>query len=219
MPLEGLEELRDLDKVLVHQEVENLEFLLGNTAPNRYKIKDPSGRVLFYTIEHSNAWARLLIGKQRALQLKWLTPIEREVMTVSRKYSCSLFGCCFPKCLEYMDVWSAGHDTSYGSVRQVMTGRCTMGFGVFDTDGDQIFKIVPPDHIVIFSEFVFELVDARNNEKIGEIRKKSKGVMKELFTSADNFEITFPANMDVKLKAMLINACLLCDLIYFESNK
>jgi len=39
---------------------------------------------------------------------------------------------------------------------------------------------------------------------------------KEAFTDADNFGITFPLDLDVKVKAVLVGAVFLIDFMFFE---
>lgn len=48
-----------------------------------------------------------------------------------------------------------------------------------------------------------------NGTEIGKIAKKWSGLAREYFTDADFFGIDFPMDLDVKLKATLIGACML----------
>ena len=45
--------------------------------------------------------------------------------------------------------------------------------------------------------------------KVGQISKQWGGLMRELFTDADNFGVSFPADLDVRMKAVMIGACFL----------
>jgi len=42
--------------------------------------------------------------------------------------------------------------------------------------------------------------------------------MKEGFTDADSFGVTFPADWDVELKALLLGAVFLIDFVHFENR-
>lgn len=53
-----------------------------------------------------------------------------------------------------------------------------------------------------------QIVDLSGNE-IGQIAKKWTGFVQEAFTDADVFGITFPMDLDVRMKAVLIGACML----------
>lgn len=44
---------------------------------------------------------------------------------------------------------------------------------------------------------------------MGKISKKWSGLAKEAFTDADTFGISFPMDLDVRMKAVLIGACML----------
>ena len=44
---------------------------------------------------------------------------------------------------------------------------------------------------------------------VGQIRKQWSGIVKEMFTDADNFGITFPMDLDVNIKATLLGAVFL----------
>lgn len=45
--------------------------------------------------------------------------------------------------------------------------------------------------------------------KVGKISKQWTGLVRETFTDADNFGISFPMDLDVKIKAVLFGACFL----------
>lgn len=207
----GLESLVGASHIFVEQRVEGMEFLFGNNAANEYKVKDQNGQVILVAEEHSNTFARLLIGQSRSFELKLLTNTGEEIMTSNRRYKCAILGCCFDRCNEQMLIHSRGQQEFYGSITQSM--KCGSGakFAVLDEHGDVVFHIRPPQKLIIFNQdgWVFDILDASGKNSIGEIRKKWKGLMSEMFTSADNFGVSFPVDLDVKYKAMLINACIL----------
>ena len=45
-----------------------------------------------------------------------------------------------------------------------------------------------------------------------------RGLLKEGFTDADNFGVTFPAQWDVKWKAISLGAVFLMDFVHFENR-
>lgn len=52
---------------------------------------------------------------------------------------------------------------------------------------------------------------------VGRISKQWTGIVREMFTDTDNFGISFPMDLDVKMKAVMIGACFLivsCSLIH-----
>ena len=44
---------------------------------------------------------------------------------------------------------------------------------------------------------------------MGKISKQWAGLLREAFTDADYFGITFPMDLDVKMKAVMLGACFL----------
>jgi hypothetical protein len=44
---------------------------------------------------------------------------------------------------------------------------------------------------------------------VGKISKQWSGLLREAFTDADYFGITFPMDLDVKMKGVMIGACFL----------
>ena len=53
------------------------------------------------------------------------------------------------------------------------------------------------------------MYSADGETPVGQIRKQWSGIVKEYFTDADNFGITFPMDLDVGVKATLMAACFL----------
>ncbi|XP_041270317.1 phospholipid scramblase 1-like isoform X2 [Onychostruthus taczanowskii] len=53
---------------------------------------------------------------------------------------------------------------------------------------------------------------------VGRISKQWTGLVREVFTDTDNFGISFPMDLDVKMKAVMIGACFLIDFMFFEHS-
>jgi len=68
--------------------------------------------------------------------------------------------------------------------------------------------------VVFFSLFLVE----KSGSRVGEIKKKWSGLLKELFTDADNFGVSFPSGASAKEKALILGATFLIDFLYFESS-
>jgi len=64
----------------------------------------------------------------------------------------------------------------------------------------------------------FKVLSADGINQIGKISKQWTGLVKESFTDADNFGISFPVDLDVKMKASLLGALFLIDMMYFETD-
>ena len=70
--------------------------------------------------------------------------------------------------------------------------------------GDIVFRVLSPES---------------SEEEIGKISKSWTGELQETPTDSDVFAITFPENLDVKTKAVLLAACFLIDFMYFTKSK
>lgn len=62
-------------------------------------------------------------------------------------------------------------------------------------------------------------VNSLDGESVGKVSKQWSGLLKEMFTEADNFGVTFPMDLDVKVKGTLLAAVFLIDMMYFAKNK
>lgn len=66
---------------------------------------------------------------------------------------------------------------------------------------------------------VFEVLSRDEESIVGQISKQWGGFLQEGFSDADNFGVSFPMDLDVKVKALLLGAVFLIDFMYFETNK
>jgi len=67
------------------------------------------------------------------------------------------------------------------------------------------------------SDSVFEVKSLDGVSNIGSIIRKWNGLLSAM-GNADHFEIHFPLDLDVKMKAMIFGACFLIDFMYFERS-
>lgn len=57
-----------------------------------------------------------------------------------------------------------------------------------------------------------------DSQQLGKISKQYTDYIQENYTKADNFSISFPMDLDVKVKATLLGAVFLIDFMYFEGT-
>ena len=62
----------------------------------------------------------------------------------------------------------------------------------------------------------FEIRDA--SKEYGKITKKWSGLLKEGFTDADNFGVTFPNDWSNEQKALFLGTVFLIDFVHFEDK-
>ena len=69
-----------------------------------------------------------------------------------------------------------------------------------------------------YGDIDFELTSP-DGVNVGKVSKQWGGIAKEYFTTADNFGIKFPMDLDVKVKAVVMGACFLIDFVFFEQQQ
>ena len=102
------------------------------------------------------------------------------------------------------------------SPRSILTPQ----FVIRDHNEDVVLRIEGP--ICTFSlcgDVEFKVLSPDGTNECGRISKQWSGVLREAFTDADNFGISFPMDLDVRMKAVLMGALFLIDYMFFEKQK
>lgn len=202
----GLHYLTTLDRIIVKQKVELLEAFTGFETNNKYAISDASGQPLYFAAEDNDCCTRNFCGPARPFEMNILdTHTHQEVIHISRPFRCS--ACCFPCYLQEMEI-SAPPGNVIGSLVQNWS-VIEPNFSVKNEAGEIVLKIEGPCWTCSCGGDVVFKVMTLDGKEVGNISKKWSGFGKELFTDADNFGISFPVDLDVKIKAVLLGACFL----------
>ncbi|XP_013384452.1 phospholipid scramblase 2 isoform X1 [Lingula anatina] len=219
----GLEYLTQVDQLLVHQQVELLEAFTGWETKNKYQVKNSLGQQVYFAAEESDMCMRQCCGPGRGFQMHITDNMGQEVVRVNREFKCCA-GCC----------WCAGADCCamevsvesppgqvVGHVRQATSGWAPK-YTIMDAGMKTIFEVNGPCCICqgpcCTWDQDFVITPPGGGEEVGKISKQWTGLIKEMFTDADNFGVTFPMDLDVKLKATLLGAVFLIDFMYFEQQ-
>ena len=89
-----------------------------------------------------------------------------------------------------------------------------------DASRNDVLKIRGPCCVIkCCNDIDFPVLTLDSEEEVGRITKQWAGLLTEAITDADNFGITFPMDLDVKVKATLLGALFLIDFMYFEQNQ
>uniref|UniRef100_A0A0A1XPM6 Phospholipid scramblase n=1 Tax=Zeugodacus cucurbitae TaxID=28588 RepID=A0A0A1XPM6_ZEUCU len=210
----GLEYLTMVDQLLVKQKVELLEAFTGFETNNKFSIKNALGQKVYYAVEDNDCCTRNMCGPARPFDMKVFDNFRNEVIHMYRPLACS--ACCFPCCLQTMEV-SAPPGNVIGSIEQEWS-ICSPSFRIKNHIGDTVLRIEGP--ICTFSmcgDVEFKVVSL-TGESVGKISKQWSGLAREIFTDADFFGITFPMDLDVRMKAVLLGATFLIDAMYYENK-
>uniref|UniRef100_A0A1B6EXH3 Phospholipid scramblase n=1 Tax=Cuerna arida TaxID=1464854 RepID=A0A1B6EXH3_9HEMI len=212
----GLEYLKELSELKVNQNVEFLEILFGYETPNRYAIKNNTDQDIYFAHEKSNCWSRNVLGHLRPFTIKVLDKTKVEVMRIKRRLACE--SCWCPCYLQKVEVF-APPKKLIGSVHQTCSVICS-SFVVKDKKNVNVFRIKGPCCTYrICKNVEFKVVNEVSQKEIGTISKMFSGVLKEALTDADHFKVSFPLNLNVKMKATLLGAVFLIDYMYYENTK
>ncbi|XP_049547178.1 phospholipid scramblase 2-like isoform X1 [Anopheles darlingi] len=210
----GLEYLTSIDQLLVHQKVELLEAFTGFETANKYTVMNTLGQKVYWALEDTGCCNRMCCGTARAFDIKILDNFQNEVLHFSRGLRCK--SCCFPCCLQKLEV-SAPPGNVIGTVEQQWTLFCP-GFNIKDRDGKTVLVIKGPCcQCTLCGDVKFRIL-ATDGTEVGKVTKQWTGMAQEYFTDADNFGISFPMNLDVRVKATLLGALFLIDYMFFESS-
>ena len=195
-----MEELEAVDALVVTQEKEWAEILTGYEASNRYSVSDAAGERVFLAAEVKGSFLlRNIFKSVRPFTINIMTPDGNRVLALQRPLR--FF---FHK----VDVFDSGW-SRLGTVQRrfsILRRRYSISDGL----GNEIFELFGP--ILHPWTFVIRIPGS----EIGKITKKWSGLLKEAFTKADNFGVTFPAELDVNRKSLLLGAVFLIDFVHFE---
>ncbi|XP_036436727.1 phospholipid scramblase 1 [Colossoma macropomum] len=210
----GLEYLSQIDQILVHQQVELLEAIIGFETNNRYEIKNSLGQKIYSAKEQNDCCTRNCCGPLRSFDLKITDHNEQEVIHLVKPFRCT--SCWCPCCLQEMEVQAPPGNT-IGFVVQNWHPFLPK-FSVLGASHEPLLTIEGPLCTISCCGDVDFDVKGKDGSVIGRISKQWSGLIKESLTDADNFGINFPLDLDVRMKAVLLGACFLIDFMFFEST-
>ncbi|XP_075821117.1 phospholipid scramblase 2 [Microtus pennsylvanicus] len=212
----GLEYLIHIDHILIHQQFEFVEAILGFETANKYKIQNQLGQKVYYAVEESNFFTRNCCGDSRSFSMRILDNSGHEVILLNRPLRCS--SCFCPCCLQKIEV-QAPPGVTIGYVVQTWH-PCLPTFTVQNEKNQAVLKIAGPCITCSFGGNIdFEIMSLDEKIVIGRISKHWSGFLKELLTDVDSFGIQFPLDLDVKMKAVMLGACFLIDFMFFETGR
>jgi len=197
-----MEALSSVNGLVVSQQKEWGEILTGFETKNRYMISDTLGnRVCTAAEEAGSTLLRLFLKALRPFTIAVLSEDGQVVLRVKRP-----FRFYFHRA-EIVD--SQGQSLGVIERRFSVLRRI---YSVLDVSGHEVFQLFGP----ILHPWTFQI--KKNGVEYGKITKKWSGLLKEGFTDADKFGVMFPAEWDVKLKALFLGAVFLIDFVHFENK-
>jgi len=221
---EGLQYLAVLDKIVVKQKKELLEVITGWEQANRYVVLNSFGQQVYFALESSSTLMRQCCGPAREFEMKLTDYSGTEIISMERPFNyCAMYGKCCPSaecCLDVIEIMSPSIGL-LGYIRQEASG-CSTSFLIQDESETTLLQIHGPGLCCNFSlgtDLEYEICSADGTVKIGTLSKNWSGFLQEYATDADTFAVTFPMDLLVKAKALLLGAVFLIDFMFFEDNQ
>lgn len=198
-----MDELTSIPGLVVFQQKEWGEILTGFETKNRYAIADVAGRRLYAAAEEPGSLLlRWFLKALRPFTIVVMTDEGRTVLRIERP---------FRFYFHRAEVYDAqGRSLGVIERRFALLRRI---YGVHDTSGRNALQLFGP----ILRPWTFKI--RSEGREHGKITKKWSGLLKEGFTDADKFGVLFPAEWDVRLKALLLGAVFLIDFVHFEDKR
>ncbi|ODM99008.1 Phospholipid scramblase 2 [Orchesella cincta] len=135
----GLEFLIPTQGLVIQQQIEWGEIMLGVNFNNKYHIVDDLGRRLFFAAENSDALSLICMGKCRPWNIILFNMQGHPVMSGKRESSC----CCNGLCDNTVIVTSAT-GLVLGRLSQ-NSSCCTASWNIHDAEGNIILLLQGPE--------------------------------------------------------------------------
>ena len=191
-----------VDGLVVSQKKEWGEIVTGFETKNKYAILDTSGNELYMaTEEEGSTIIRWFLKSLRPFKISVRSNDSQLVLQVDRPFR---FFFHQLNILDSQNVLIGVVQRRFSLLRRI--------YSIFDNSGNELFQLYGP----FFRPWTFKI--KKGIDEYGVITKKWSGLLKEGFTDADNFGVSFPAEWDKKIKAIFMGAVFLIDFVHFENK-
>ncbi|XP_008051130.1 phospholipid scramblase 4 [Carlito syrichta] len=212
----GLEYLAQLDNIHVLQHFEPLEMMTRFETNNRYDIKNNSNQMVYIVNEDTDDFTRNAYRTLRPFVLRVIDCMGREIMTMQRPFRCTCCCFCCPSARQELEV-QCPPGVTIGFVAEHWN-LCRAVYSIQNEKKENVMRVRGPCSTYgCGSDSVFEIKSLDGASNIGSIIRKWNGLLSAM-ADADHFDIHFPLDLDVKMKAMIFGACFLIDFMYFERS-
>jgi uncharacterized protein YxjI len=194
------------DQLLIQQVKEWGEIITNFETRNKYQILSPSGSELGFMAEQGKGLGATLVR----MFLRTHRPMKVTVWCRERKELLSL---------ERPFFWFFSDLIVRDGTGKVL-GHVYRKFGIIHkkydlcNDRGQIFSRV---NTPIWRLWTFKILDSGGRE-IGTVSKNWGGLLKEIFTDADRFQVSFKGRTWLE-KAVIFSAAISIDMDFFDDNQ
>ena len=202
-PLQSL--VAGASRVLVKQQKEWGEILVGVETRNCYILRSDSGALLGYAEEQSKGigafFLRSLFGPMRSATIRVFDAARAPIGRIEKPFRLFFFR---------VEVFDG--DRLLGAIERIWSWL-DRRFVVENNRGEVVMEIVSP----LFRIWTFEL--RFEGQVLGKISKKWGGALQEWFTDADVFGVEWREQIPTEVRALLLGATFLVDFVCFEGNQ
>ncbi|KAK7093353.1 phospholipid scramblase 2-like isoform X1 [Littorina saxatilis] len=218
----ALQYMGALDQVIVKQEVALLEVILPYEVGNKYSIFNTMNQRIFYAAEDSNWCCKQCCGPHRPFAMKITDNMGQPVLHIERPCNMGAFFPNWPCCSDSVIV-NAETGDHFGTIER----KCNPffpGYRVLDHNQAQVMSMDGPCCCLLLlaamccQDQAFTVVNS-DGEEIGQVKKQFSGLLKEMFTDADVFSASFPIDLDIRMKAVLLSSVFLIDFNFYEDPR
>ncbi|XP_025262802.1 phospholipid scramblase 3-like [Camponotus floridanus] len=198
----GLQYLMELDYLSVKQTFGLLQFFSGRDTGNNYVVMDISGEPVFYVAIESSFFSRLLSCETPTFEFIVYDRYRlQEILRMIRLFNSKT-----------LEVYSG--NTLLGSVTQEWS-HCEIVFYIRDASGQPVLII---KNISRFCQIIFKVESTDDEHSVGTIQQQSSDG--SCFNISElSFDINFPRDLDVKMKALLLGAYLFLDVTNYGKRR
>lgn len=196
-----MDKLAALDTLVIQQRIEWGELLTRWETKNAYAVLDGTGDEVYVAAEAGRSFFfRHFLKALRPFTIHILDARGGPILRLDRPFR------LYFHTLEVRspDGRRLGRvEKRFSLVRRV--------YAVYDATGQECFQLLGP----LLRPWTF-LIRAGGRE-IGRITKKWTGLVKESLSDTDNFALSFPAELQLDHKGVLLGAVFLIDFVHFEN--
>ena len=197
-----MQRLEGLAGLMVCQQKEWGEIVTGFETKNKYAVSDEQGRQLYFAAEQKGSLiARLFLKANRPFYLAVLDETSNLVLSVTRPFR-----------FYFHEATISDADGNVLGVIKKQFSLIRRNYAVFDAANREIFQMQGP----LLKPWTFLIKNG--DRELGKITKEWSGLLKESFTDADNFGVTFPKDWSLQNKALFLGAVFLIDFVHFENK-
>ncbi len=197
-----MERLESFNALAIQQKKEWGEIITDFETRNRYTVFSSDGNPLFLAAEEEGSFLlRWFLKALRPFSIRILDMQGESVLSLHRPFR---FYFHVAEIFDNQGKLVGTIKRKFSILRRI--------YSVNDPSEQEMYQLFGP----LFHPWTFNIY--QDNREVGHITKKWSGLLKETFTDADNFGITFPSDANTNQKSVLLGAVFLIDFVHFENR-